>query len=152
MKSGTRQERKSYGMLRMSRAISRAMDGRTDADKNRAIRWASAWGLIGGIRSDSVRLRHPEMLAVADPAASLQDPERADGSWGAKSPGAAVAASLASSGAAGNGQQDIHVAPAARWAMIKPRASGGPIPAAPALAARAGATARLANDLDDVSQ
>jgi hypothetical protein len=57
-----RQNRKSYGMLRMSRAIGRAIDARTPAEQDRAIRWVAAWGLIGGIRSDTVRLRNPELL------------------------------------------------------------------------------------------
>ena len=61
-KFSDRQARKSYGMLRMSRAIARAIAASSDADKDRAIRWASAWGLIGGIRSDQVRLRRPELL------------------------------------------------------------------------------------------
>ena len=65
MKFTTRQQRKSYGMLRMSCAINRAMQARSDGDKDRAIRWAAAWGLIGGIRSDHVRLRKPEMLLAA---------------------------------------------------------------------------------------
>jgi hypothetical protein len=57
-----RQNRKSYGMLRMSRAIGRAIDAGTPAEQDRAIRWVAAWGLIGGIRSDTVRLRNPELL------------------------------------------------------------------------------------------
>ena len=57
-----RQQRKSYGMLRMSRAISRAMLAASPCDQERAIRWVAAWGLIGGIRSDKVRLRDAERL------------------------------------------------------------------------------------------
>jgi hypothetical protein len=57
-----RQNRKSYGMLRMSRAIGRAIGAGTPAEQDRAIRWVAAWGLIGGIRSDTVRLRNPELL------------------------------------------------------------------------------------------
>ncbi|HEY0491522.1 MAG TPA: hypothetical protein VGD30_18585 [Telluria sp.] len=62
MNFSDRQNRKSYGMLRMSRAIGRAMDAASPAEQDRAIRWAAAWGLIGGIRSDTVRMRSPELL------------------------------------------------------------------------------------------
>lgn len=62
LKFPDREARKSYGMLRMSRAIGRAIACEASVDKDRAIRWASAWGLIGGIRSDQVRLRRPELL------------------------------------------------------------------------------------------
>jgi hypothetical protein len=61
MTTTDRQERKSYGMLRMSRAISRAMGAPTPCEQDKAIRWVAAWGLIGGIRSDTVRLRNPEI-------------------------------------------------------------------------------------------
>lgn len=57
-----RHERKSYGMLRMNRAISRAIHAECPLEKDRAIRWVAAWGLIAGIRSDKVRLRRPELL------------------------------------------------------------------------------------------
>lgn len=61
MTTTDRQERKSYGMLRMSRAISRAIGAPTPCEQDKAIRWVAAWGLIGGIRSDTVRLRNPEI-------------------------------------------------------------------------------------------
>lgn len=57
-----RQGRKSYGMLRMSRAASRAISAPTPQEQDKAIRWVAAWGLIGGIRSDTVRLRNPELI------------------------------------------------------------------------------------------
>ncbi|MGZ8290750.1 MAG: hypothetical protein ACXW2U_01050 [Telluria sp.] len=65
--SSDRQQRKSYGMLRMSRAIGRAMSAATPCEQERAIRWVAAWGLIGGIRSDSVRLRDAELLPAEPP-------------------------------------------------------------------------------------
>lgn len=55
-------------MLRMSRAISRAIGAGTPAEQERAIRWVAAWGLIGGIRSDTVRLRNPELLHTDMPS------------------------------------------------------------------------------------
>ncbi|WP_147373996.1 hypothetical protein [Massilia cavernae] len=54
-------------MLRMSRAINRAMVAATPGEQERASRWVAAWGMIGGIRSGNVRLRDPELLTV-DPA------------------------------------------------------------------------------------
>lgn len=62
MTTTDRQKRKSYGMLRMSRAISRAISAPTPLEQEKAIRWVAAWGLIGGIRSDTVRLRKPELI------------------------------------------------------------------------------------------
>lgn len=44
-------------MLRMIGAISRAISSTSPADKDRAARWAAAWGVISGIRSPGVRLR-----------------------------------------------------------------------------------------------
>ena len=52
-----RQERKAYAMMRMAGAIGRAIDAPTSAQKDRAARWAAAWGLIGGIMTPGVRLR-----------------------------------------------------------------------------------------------
>ena len=49
--------RKAYGMQRMAMAIGRAIDARDPADKDRAARWAAAWGAIGGIRAPGMRLR-----------------------------------------------------------------------------------------------
>ena len=49
-------------MLRMSRAIGRAIAAATPHEQDRAMRWVAAWGLISGIRSDTVRLRKPELL------------------------------------------------------------------------------------------
>lgn len=53
----SRSERKAYAMLRMAEAIDRAIDARTAAEKDRAARWAAAWGLIGGILTPGIRLR-----------------------------------------------------------------------------------------------
>lgn len=57
MKQGGRKEKKNYAMFRMAQAIGRAMTSDTEAAKNRAARWAAAWGLVGGIFSPGVRLR-----------------------------------------------------------------------------------------------
>lgn len=50
-------KRKTYAMLRMAEAIGRAIASDLPADKDRAARWAAAWGVISGIRSPGVRLR-----------------------------------------------------------------------------------------------
>lgn len=52
-----KQERKAYAMMRMAQAIGRAIDAPSTAEKDRAARWAAAWGLIGGIMTPGVRLR-----------------------------------------------------------------------------------------------
>ena len=57
MKRRIKKERKSYAMLRMVAAIGRAIHSSTSAEKDRAARWAAAWGIIGGIRSRGIRLR-----------------------------------------------------------------------------------------------
>lgn len=57
MKQRVRKERKLYAMLRMAQAIGRAIDSPSAVEKDKAARWAAAWGVIGGIRSKGVRLR-----------------------------------------------------------------------------------------------
>jgi hypothetical protein len=52
-----RKERKTYAMLRMVAAIGRAIQSPTAAEKDRAARWAAAWGVISGIRTRGIRLR-----------------------------------------------------------------------------------------------
>lgn len=50
-------ERKRYAMLRMVAAIGRAIHSPTSAEKDKAARWAAAWGVISGIRTRGIRLR-----------------------------------------------------------------------------------------------
>jgi len=57
MKRQVKYERKAYAMLRMAEAIGRAIASNLPAEKDRAARWAAAWGVISGIRSPGVRLR-----------------------------------------------------------------------------------------------
>ena len=47
-------ERKTYAMSRMIAAIGRAINAVTHAEKDRAARWAAAWGPIGGIRTPAM--------------------------------------------------------------------------------------------------
>ncbi|MDM5180669.1 hypothetical protein PO883_26150 [Massilia sp. DJPM01] len=58
-----KEQRKAYGMARMVKAIDRAIDALTDAEKARAARWASAWGAISGIHSRGMRLRRTGLFA-----------------------------------------------------------------------------------------
>lgn len=53
----SRQEKKAYALMRMARAIGRAVDAASNAEKDRAARWAAAWGVLAGIRSRGIRLR-----------------------------------------------------------------------------------------------
>lgn len=57
MNSRKRKERKTYAMLRMVAAIGRAIASPTPAEKDRAARWAAAWGVVSGIRTRGIRLR-----------------------------------------------------------------------------------------------
>jgi hypothetical protein len=51
--------KKSYAMLRMGRALERAITTNLITDKDRGARWAAAWGLVAGISNKAVRLgRH----------------------------------------------------------------------------------------------
>ncbi len=52
-----RKEKKAYAMHRMVEAIGRAIQSDSTVEKDRAARWAAAWGAMGGIRSPGVRLR-----------------------------------------------------------------------------------------------
>jgi hypothetical protein len=67
MKSRYRFLRKSYAMQRMAQAIERAIQGGTSKEKERAARWAAAWGLLCGIRTPAVRLRRGEVADVVEP-------------------------------------------------------------------------------------
>jgi hypothetical protein len=62
MRHRIKQDKKAYAMLRMQEAIGRAIDSDTTAEKNRAARWAAAWGAIGGIRSPGLRLRRNVLI------------------------------------------------------------------------------------------
>lgn len=64
MKNRSLDERKAYGTQRMLAAIERAIEADTDTEKERAARWATAWGALGGIRSPGMRLRRS---VLADP-------------------------------------------------------------------------------------
>lgn len=49
--------RKSYAMRRMTLAIERAIRSSNRKEKERASRWAAAWGLLCGIRTEGVNLK-----------------------------------------------------------------------------------------------
>lgn len=60
--------KKSYAMQRMACAIDRAVRAAGAKEKERAARWVAAWGMLCGIRSESIRLRQSD---VADPRVRL---------------------------------------------------------------------------------
>jgi hypothetical protein len=64
MKKQDRQARKSYAMRRMTLAIERAIKRPTRKEKEHAARWAAAWGLLCGIRTEGVRLRACDVQSV----------------------------------------------------------------------------------------
>ena len=68
--------RKSYAMHRMALAIERAIQGATSKEKERAARWAAAWGLLCGIKTPAVRLRRNDVGDELEdlPAAALPPP------------------------------------------------------------------------------
>jgi hypothetical protein len=66
MKTQFRLVRKSYAMHRMGRAIERAVEARTTKEKERAARWVGAWGLLCGIKTSTVRLRHSDVARDAE--------------------------------------------------------------------------------------
>jgi hypothetical protein len=59
-----KQQRKSYGMRRMGKAIGRAIHATSGEEQARATRWAGAWGLLCGIRAPGVRLRRAELVGA----------------------------------------------------------------------------------------
>lgn len=62
MKPQVKKERKTYAMLRMTEAIGRAISSTHPADKDKAARWAAAWGVISGIRTPGIRLRRSVLV------------------------------------------------------------------------------------------
>ena len=73
--------RKSYAMTRMAAAIERAIEATTIKEKDRAARWAAAWGLLCGIKTRPVYLKRSEIgpmnavHAADQEVASLNFPE-----------------------------------------------------------------------------
>lgn len=62
MKHRFTSERKSYAMQRMVEAIGRAIHSETSSEKDKAARWAAAWGVISGIRTPGIRLRRSALI------------------------------------------------------------------------------------------
>jgi hypothetical protein len=65
MKKLDRYARKSYAMRRMTLAIERAIKRPTRGEKERAARWAAAWGLLCGIRTEGVKLKACDVESLA---------------------------------------------------------------------------------------
>ena len=54
-------QKKSYAMNRMIIALGRAIATQSIPLKDRASRWAAAWGLLAGIETQGVRLRRSSL-------------------------------------------------------------------------------------------
>jgi len=65
MKYPDRKEKKAYAMLRMVEALGRAIRSPSHAEKDKAARWAAAWGWLGGIRTRGIRLRRNSLFDVS---------------------------------------------------------------------------------------
>ena len=59
---------KSYALQRMALAIDKAIVAQSRGAKERAARWAAAWGMLGGIRTEKVRLKRIDPRDMAVPA------------------------------------------------------------------------------------
>lgn len=51
-------------MRRMAVAIERAIDAITIHEKDAAARWAAAWGMLCGIKTKAVLVRHSEVIRI----------------------------------------------------------------------------------------
>jgi len=51
----------------MIAATERAIQADSDAEKDRARRWAAAWGVLSGIRSPGIRLRRSVLADTGRP-------------------------------------------------------------------------------------
>jgi hypothetical protein len=60
-------QRKLYAMLRMGLAIDRAIGERSYSAKERAAKWAAAWGLLVGIQTPRVRLKPARDVMLSTP-------------------------------------------------------------------------------------
>jgi hypothetical protein len=54
--------KKNYAMLRMGRALERAITTNLITEKDHGARWAAAWGLVAGIPNKAVRLGRHELI------------------------------------------------------------------------------------------
>lgn len=58
---------KSYAMYRMALALGRAINAHSATEKDRASRWAGAWGMLAGIFGKRIRLKHSDVLRQGYP-------------------------------------------------------------------------------------
>lgn len=81
MKNRDRIITKSYAMGRMGKAIERAIEATTILEKERAARWAAAWGVLCDIKTKRVRLKpdtavqRPEPHELDDDLPEINFPE-----------------------------------------------------------------------------
>lgn len=57
MENRTLSQRKLYAMMRMGKALDRAVGEQSTPAKERAAKWAAAWGLLVGIQTREVQLK-----------------------------------------------------------------------------------------------
>jgi hypothetical protein len=69
MKNRYRFLKKSYAMQRMSVAIERAIAAPTIKEKERAARWAAAWGLLCGVTATASDLKRGDIGQYQVPSA-----------------------------------------------------------------------------------
>jgi hypothetical protein len=74
MKKLDRYARKSYAMFRMTLAIERAIKRPTRKEKERAARWAAAWGLLCGIKTAGVNLKACDIQSLENRIEQSGDP------------------------------------------------------------------------------
>ena len=53
--------RKSYARQRMAESIERVIRATTSVEKERAARWAAAWGVLCGIMTSTVNVRRSDV-------------------------------------------------------------------------------------------
>lgn len=66
---------KAYSLRRMRLAIDRAIHGKTAQEKEKAARWAAAWGLSGGIPPVSGHLNNRAAASLPGQPSTSRRPE-----------------------------------------------------------------------------
>jgi hypothetical protein len=97
MKKLDRYARKSYAMRRMTLAIERAIKRPTRGEKERAARWAAAWGLLCGIRTEGVKLKACDVERLESRIEQTYDSPITIASFSPRGPGSAVQPQFSSS-------------------------------------------------------
>lgn len=70
--------RKSYTMQRMGQATERAINAATAPEKERAARWAAAWGLLCGIMTSKVNVKRSD-INMTEPSGTMNASKHKNG-------------------------------------------------------------------------